>query len=145
MFRGFFILRIIFTLFILAILVGGGLLLFRAGYTSGFNAAALANHTGSSTITPNPYYGYWLYGPTHGFGFFFPGLGLLFGIGAIFLMLFIIGGFFRMLAWRHWGAGPNGQGFRPQHRHGHWDWNWKDDPEPQAGTRTGPGEPPTTL
>ena len=134
--RGHFVLRILVTLLLIGGLIAGGAALFRAGQAQGY---ALGVATAGKEITaqpqtapgapgsamPGPFYprGPFAYGYGYGPHFmpFFMPFGF-FGIGLFLLFLFLIGGAFRMFAfrrhmmWRHNGPegwnGPWGHGMR---------------------------------
>ena len=104
--RGFFIFRFLGLLLLIALLVGGGSMLFQAGQAQGYAMGLAA--AGKELPAPPPYYGYgWmaphfsLFGPL--MGLFFFGLPLLF-------VLFAVGGIFRRRSWMHghgsWAGGP---------------------------------------
>lgn len=114
--------RILATLVLIGLLVGGGFLLYRAGWSQGYlaaSAAKLATPGNNGTVVPwAP--GYLGYGPAFNpglffpFGFFFTGL-LIFFAGFFLLRLIFLP--FRMAAW---GA----------HRHGGWHEGWEGHPTP---------------
>ena len=139
MFRQGILWRFLLALVILGVLTAGGSALFRAGWTQGYQAAALeANANGSGGTAPAlPYGGYFPYRFGPGYGPFFAPFGLFFGFGFFLVVFFLIGGIFRLGGWRRWGGyyGPGDWG------HGHpappWAQEWKERQEAQAG-----GNPP---
>ncbi len=105
--RGVFF-RIFVALLLLGVLTAGGVALYRAGWAQGYQAGALAAHSGGSGATPQvPYYGYPPLGfyPGFGFPFFFP-FGPLLGFGFFLLFFFLIGGLFRFGWRRQWQDYP---------------------------------------
>jgi len=130
MFRFGFLFRFLFALLLIGLLAVGGMALFRSGYTQGYQVGALAASAASKGTTPPlPAYGYPPMGlyPGYGYPMYGSPFGLFFGIGLFVLFLFMIGGIFRMMAWRHW-AGAHGSEFKgpdfgpggpPWHRHWH--------------------------
>jgi len=131
--RGFFVFRLVGMLVLIALLVGGGSMLFRAGEAQGY--AMGLNAAGKDLPVPAPYYGYgargWMaphfspFGPL--LGLFFFGLPLLF-------VFFAIGGFFRRMAWGH----------GPHHGHPWGDRPWGPPPwaEGQQPPASAPQQPP---
>ena len=117
MFRYGFFWRFLLTLFVIGVIVAGGMGLYRAGWAQGYQAAALtANPNGSGGATPIlPYGGYFPYRFWPGFGPFFAPFGLFFGLGFFLLVFFLFGGIFRLWGWRRWGGyyGPGGWGPGP--------------------------------
>lgn len=101
--------RFLFMLLFIGLLVGGGIMLFQSGWSQGFLAGTASSSVpGSGQVVP-PYYWHM---PGHmGFGHPFGWFG---GIFFFFLFLFVIGGAFRMMAWRRWaGHGPWKHGHTP--------------------------------
>jgi hypothetical protein len=130
--RGHFVLRILGALLLIGVMIAGGALLFRAGQAQGYalgaataaNQIAAPNANGAPApngVMPGPFYprGPYGYGYSYGFGphfmpLFFP-FGF-FGIGLFVLFLFLIGGVFRIFAFRRhmmWHRHPEG-----------WDGPW---------------------
>ena len=121
MFRiGSIIFRVLAALLLIALLVGGGMAVYQAGFTQGYAAGAARTAAGGTEVAPGgapltPYYPYYpgMIYPHFGFFPFMP-LGLcLFGL----LVLFAFGALLR--GPRHWGHhawahGPEGG------PHGHW-------------------------
>lgn len=131
MFRGgSIVLRILFTLILIGLLAAGGVLLYRAGYAQGYQAAALVAQSANGAAPQAPQlapYGY-LYPPYlwpgYGFHFFSP-FPILFGIGFILLFFFLVGGIFRAFAWRRW-AGHPGMGGWGHHAERFAEWEaWR--------------------
>lgn len=160
MFRHGFVWRLIATLLFVGLLVAGGFALFRAGFAQGYQVAALTAKAGSTGSTAPavpgagmmPFYGmYPRYGFGPGFGFpgFFSPFRFLFGIGFFFLMLFLVGGFIRMMVFgsfmrRRWAAagqpgnwehGPWGHG---PWRSGPWGQGPEGQPNPESGKEPTP-------
>ncbi len=93
---------------------------YQAGWTQGYQTAALtaaatrAGQNGAQGSAPSPYlYGPLLYGQAPwAFGRFYgPGFGFfpfspLIGIGIFLVVIFLLGGFFRRMGYRHWAGGP---------------------------------------
>ena len=132
MFRFSTLFRILMILAMVALLVGAGIALYRAGLAQGYQAGILAaGKTANVPTSPQlPYYGYG-YPP---FGFypglaytgFFPVFAPLVGIGFFLLFFFLLSGVFRFAFRRHWagrgdwgygpgpwGQGPHGWGYGP--------------------------------
>lgn len=102
--------RFLATLLFIGLLVGGGIALFQSGWNQGFLAGVASDVApGTSQVVP-PYY--WQMARGMGFGHPF---GFFGGLAFFFLFLFLIGGMFRMFAWRRWSAHA-GTGW---HGHGH--------------------------
>ena len=152
MFRFGILWRILMILVLVALLVGGGTALYRAGLSQGYQAGIVAaGKAGSAPATPQqlPYYGYGYppFGLYPGFGYpiGFPFFGPLIGIGFFLLIFFLISGIFRFAFRRHWagrgdwGYGPYGPGPWGQGPHG---WGYgpagKDPANPQAEKSQGP-------
>ena len=125
MFRFGILWRILMVLVLVALLVGAGTALYRAGLAQGYQAGVLAaGKAGSGTTTAPqlPYYGYGYppYGFYPGFGYRggFPFFAPILGIGFFLIVIFLVSGIFRFGARRHWagrgdwgyGPGPWGQG-----------------------------------
>lgn len=104
--RGFFI-RFVLALVLIVVILVGGYFAYRTGWSQGYQAAALqAGSEGQETGALMPLFRGFYYAPyVPGFGF--PFFGLCFGIGFIFLVLFLIRGIFRPWGWRHWGRQPH--------------------------------------
>ncbi|MGD0610518.1 MAG: hypothetical protein ABSB41_03315 [Anaerolineales bacterium] len=114
--------RILATLVLIGLLVGGGVLLYRAGWSQGYLAASAAKQTttgSNGSIVPwAP--GYLGYGPR-----FYPGLFFPFGFLFTGLLIFFAGFFllrliffpFRMAAWE-------------SHHHGWRHEGWEGHPTP---------------
>ena len=114
--RGSFVLRLIGILLLVGLMIGGGVMAYRAGVTQGIAQApavaeALSNAAESGQGFPVPAYGYGYpyYGFRSHFGFF------PFGIFGFFLFIFLFFGLMRMIFFRRlaWGYGH-------MHRRGHW-------------------------
>jgi hypothetical protein len=125
MFRRTILWRILLTLVLIAVLVGGGIALYRLAWTQGYQTGVVAMGGTDKSITPQaPYFGIYPYTPfwpVYGFPYFFNPFGLLFGIGFFLLILFLIRGlFFRPWGWRHW-SGPEEHRYGLYRQHGPWD------------------------
>ena len=117
MFGRFGIWRFFLTLFLIGILVAGGVALYQYAFAQGYQSALTSGVTGGSGTQVQPVYpGYAPYWPVFGFPFFFPPFGLFLGFGFIFFLFFIVGGLFRFGGRRHWrdrGDQPGGQPGNP--------------------------------
>jgi hypothetical protein len=108
--RGFFI-RFVLALVLLAVLFVGGTLLYRVGWSQGYQAATVLagseSAEGGALLIPQFRGVGW--GP-YPLGFGMPFFGLCLGVGFIFLVMFLLGGIFRPWGWRshhrHWKGGP---------------------------------------
>ncbi len=116
--RGLFV-RLMGFLVIIALLVAGGSLIFRSGYSQGLVAGGLADGAeGGLELYRGMPYGvapYYWYGPRFGFSLFGPFLGLLFFGGLIFLFF----GLFRRPFRRFHGnagrwQGQDGSDWKPE-------------------------------
>jgi hypothetical protein len=129
--------RFILAFVLVAVLVGAGAFLFRAGMAQGYQMAAISATAptaapGTSNLAPAmpaaPYfapYGYG-YGPRFGpwgYGGFFNPFGALLGIGFFFLMIFVVGSLFRLLFFR--GFAHRGPGFMGHGRWGNGPQDWE--------------------
>ncbi len=117
MFRYNFFGRILVTLLVIALLIGGTYAIYRTGWTQGYQTGAVVSSgttqgQGNNVLPVFPYYPRFYYGP---FPFFNP-FGFFFGIGIFFLIIF----FFRLLFWRSWGPWRYG----PRH----WGYGYPPDP-----------------
>lgn len=109
--RGFFV-RFILFLLLLAVLTIGGMALYRVGWSQGYQTGLLVESSELGEALPmTPYFGGLARGPFYP-GVGFPFFGLCFGIGFIFLIIFLVGGIFRPWGRRHW------MGYS---RHGKWN------------------------
>ena len=132
--------RILLTLVLVGLLIGGGTALYRLAWTQGYQTGVLAAGVAGKSVTPPlPYYGFYPYapyGPGFGFPFFFNPFGLLIGIVFFFLIFALIRGlFFRSWARRGWGS-PYGHGFGPYGHYGPWESK-----QPGEDQSTGPHRP----
>ena len=163
--RGHFVLRILGTLLLIGVLVAGGAALFHAGQSQGY---AMGIATAANPITaqpqtapgapgsavPGPFYPRGPFGYGYGYGypygphfmpFFFP-FGFL-GIGLFLLFLFMIGGVFRMFAfrrhmmWRH----NNPEGWDGPWGHGMHHGEPGSKPANPDASKDAPKEPPTST
>jgi len=115
--RGSFVLRLIGALLLVGLMIGGGMMAYRAGVAQGIAQApvvaeALSNAAESGQGVPVPAYGYGYpgYWMRPHFGFF-PFHGFL---GIVFFM-FVFFGLMRLLFFRRWAWG-----YGHMHRRGHW-------------------------
>jgi len=99
--RGFFV-RFILFLLLVAVLVIGGMVLYQVGWSQGYQAGALLESGALGESFPMvPYFGGIARQPfMPGMGF--PFFGLCFGIGFIFLIMFLVGGLLKPWGRRHW-------------------------------------------
>lgn len=122
--RGIFI-RVILAFLLLAVIVGGGMAVYRVGWTQGYQTANVVSS--SEGIEPGPLvpqfssHIYRSYYPGFGFPFF----GICLGVGLIFLVMFLVGGLLKPWGrWRwayHPGHGKWGYGPKPP-----WVREWED-------------------
>lgn len=123
--RGSFVIRLIGVLLLVGLMIGGGVVAYRAGIAQGVARApemaeALSNAAESGQGIPVPAYGYGYGYPVYGmrphFGFFPFG-----GIFGFFLFIFLFFGLMRMIFFRRWAWGHmHGRG--PWKGHGrHWE------------------------
>ncbi len=115
--------RVLLSLLLVALIIGGGIALFRVAWLQGYQAGIVAaGAAGKSAVPATPFYGFYPYGPFgYGFGFpfFFNPFGLLIGIFFFFLFFALIRGiFFRGWGWRRWGGRYYGRGYGP---YGPWE------------------------
>ena len=117
--RGSFVLRLIGALLLVGLMIGGGVMAYRAGVAQGIAqapqvATAISNAAESGQPLLVPAYGYGYGYPYYGFhphfGFFPFG-----GIFGIILFFFLFFGLMRMIFFRRWAWG-----YGHMHRHGHW-------------------------
>ncbi len=138
--KGFFFFRFLGFLLLVALLIGGGSMLFQAGQAQGY-AMGLSN-AGKDLPVPAPGPAPYFYG--HGwmmphFSPFGPLLGLFFFLCLPFLLVvFLVGGIFRRMAWGRgpWGGGPH-HGYPP-------GWGtppWAAGQQPPAAPPQGPPAP----
>ena len=115
--RGSFVLRLIGALLLVGLMIGGGVMAYRAGVAQGIAQApqvaeALSNAAESGSGLPYPAYGYGY--PHYGFrphsGFFPIG-----GIFGAILFIFLFFGLMRLIFFRHWAWH-----YGPMHGRGPW-------------------------
>jgi len=101
--KGFFV-RFILSLLLVAVLVIGGIVLYRVGWSQGYQTGLLVESGALSESIPTvPYFGGLARQPfMPGMGF--PFLGLCLGIGFIFLIMFLVGGLLKPWGRRHWAG-----------------------------------------
>jgi hypothetical protein len=153
--RGSFFLRGLGVLILIGALLAGGLLLFRAGQTQGYQMGAAAASAVASGETPapapvtpyGPAYRPYYPGPHFGFFPFFPFGWLCGSILLVLLVLFAFRLIFRPHHWFYHGKGPGGWGEHP-HEWGSHGWGpppWtRDQPQSETGpggTKTGVDQP----
>jgi hypothetical protein len=117
--RGSFVLRLIGVLLLVGLMIGGGVIAYRAGVAQGISQApvvaeALSNAAKSEQPLPAPAYGYGYGYPYYSFhphfGFFPFG-----GIFGIILFFFLFFGLLRLIFFRPWG-------WHYGHMHGRDSW-----------------------
>jgi hypothetical protein len=142
-----FVVKGLASLVLIGLLIAGGFAICYVGWTQGYTAGQLAAE-GEQAAAPPPYLPYAFSHPGH-FGFVHP----LLCVGAFLLLLVVVGGFFRALAWHrmgvcgpwamwhHWGPHPQQTRWAARwakhwHRHGPvpppWCWDW-DEPCGEEG------------
>lgn len=101
--RGFFV-RFILSLLLVAVLVIGGMVLYRVGWSQGYQTGLLVESSELGESFPVvPYFGGLARQPfMPGLGF--PFFGLCLGIGFIFLIMFLVGGLLKPWGRRHWAG-----------------------------------------
>jgi hypothetical protein len=125
-------------LMVLAVFAAGGVLIYRAGYTSGA-ASALWEAAEGGEVPPDqlppqtsPYYPPY-YAPYPPHRVFFPGLSLFLGF---ILLLFLFGGIGRLVRYSIWRS----QGMPYPH---HWGPGWHKYHHPRHADEAGPGDEPS--
>jgi hypothetical protein len=117
--RGSFVLRLIGALLLVGLMIGGGVMAYRAGVAQGIAQApvvaqAISKAAESGQALPVPAYsygyGYPVYGFRPHFGFFPLG-----GIFGFFLLIFLFFGLMRLIFFRRWAWGYG-------HMHGRGPW-----------------------
>ena len=115
--RGSFVLRLIGALLLVGLMIGGGVLAYRAGMAQGIAQApavaeALSHAAESGQVAPVPAYGYEYpgYRMRPHFGFFLFG-----GIFGFIFFIFLFFGLMRMMFFRRWA-------WHYAHMHGHGPW-----------------------
>jgi hypothetical protein len=116
--RGSFILRLIGVLLLVGLMIGGGVLAYRAGVAQGIAQApevakAISNAAQNGQGMPVPAYGYGYAYPFYGFHppfGFFP-----FGIFGFILIIFLFFGLMRLIFFRPWA-------WHYSHMHGRGPW-----------------------
>ena len=108
--RGIFF-RIMLAILLVVVIIGGGFAAYRMGWGQGYLAGAAAGSEGLEPGLMVPGFGGHLYRPFYP-GFGFPFLGLCFGIGFIFLIMFLVGGLLKPWRRRGWASHPH---------HGKWE------------------------
>jgi hypothetical protein len=113
MYRGGIVVRILLVITLIAVLVGGGLVLYRAGWTQGYQAGVfVSSGEGIEWVPMVPQFRGLAQGPfMPGFGL--PFFGLCLGIGFIFLVLFLVGGLLKPWGRKGWAGHP--------YHHGKWE------------------------
>jgi len=116
--RGSFVLRLIGVLLLIGLMIGGGVMAYRAGVAQGIAQApavaeALSNAAESGQALPVPAYGYGYpyYGFRPHFGFFPFG-----GFFGFILFIFLFFGLMRLIFFRRWAWGY-GHMHRPRRGH----------------------------
>jgi hypothetical protein len=141
MFRRFFVLRILFSIVVVALIALGGFAIYRAGLTQGYMTGLQAASSAGNPVVPNNFpvpWGY--YGPFGGFPVLLPILAifvLLIIVRLALFPLFIMGGAMRHMGWWHRSAagGPEFEAWtREWKKHsGHMapPWAWHDQTPPE--------------
>lgn len=137
--RGSFFLRVLGALILMGVVLAGGVVLFQAGQSQGFQmgmaaASSTAGNETQGTMPLVPYGpGYWPYyaRPHFGFSPFFPFGGLCGSILMVLLALFALRLIFWPRRWLYHGNGPGAWGNHP-HPWGPPPW-MKEQPQPEAG------------
>jgi hypothetical protein len=112
--RGIFF-RIVLAIILVLLIAAGGAAAYRMGWSQGYLAgSALESVEGLESRLMAPAFGGHMYGLYYP-GFGFPFLGLCFGIGFIFLIMFLLGGILRPWQRRGWA------------HHGKWGPPWVKD------------------
>ncbi|MFL7891974.1 MAG: hypothetical protein ACK2UM_12840 [Anaerolineales bacterium] len=100
MYRVGIFIRVLLAILLVAVIVAGGVAIYRAGWAQGFRVSTITaggEEIDSGMLVPG--FGGYMYGP-HYPGFGFPFFGVCLGIGFIFLIMFLVRGLLRP-----WGAG----------------------------------------
>ena len=131
--RGIFF-RIVLAILLLVVIVAGGAAVYRMGWGQGYLAGtALASNEGveSGLVWPGSVAP--LYHPFYP-GFGFPFLGVCFGLGFIFLIMFLVGGLLKPWRRRSWAGYPHhgkwGEGPMPP-----WVKDWQKHQQDMADAR----------
>jgi hypothetical protein len=115
---------------IIGLLIMGSFAVYRISWLDGYKTGQLVAHGADGTVMPYPPYQ--------------PGCGgLLLTLGVIFLLILVVGKFFRFRAWRGaWGSGrmPGGPKSERWVKHWHrhhgpmppWCWEWEESSEEEA-------------
>ncbi len=135
MFRRRGLVGLVATLFLVAVIVIGGVSLYRAGFSQGYlSAASVAGGEQAAPLPGSPALGF--YAPYPGFFTWGPLFGLLLGGG---FLLFLVLGIGRFFAFRAWARGQDGGSWEwkggPMHRH-----RWHE-PDRQAPPQEAPDPP----
>jgi hypothetical protein len=101
--------KVLATLLLVAIFVGGGIAIYRAGYAQGVSTNLRMAEDGVPVMPDDGLY----YRPYVGHRWFFPGFGLFFGLILLFLLFGSIGRLARYSFWQskgmsyphYWGSG----------------------------------------
>jgi len=104
--RGIFV-RILLAILLVVVIVGGGIATYRAGWGQGYlTGSSSSSIEGVESGLLVPQFGNQLYRPFYP-GFGFPFFGLCFGIGFIFLIMFLVGGLLKPWRRRSWMGYPH--------------------------------------
>jgi hypothetical protein len=112
MYRRVIFFKIVLAIVLVAVIIGGGLAVYRLGWGQGYLVGTA--QASSEVVEPGlmvPAFGGHLYRPFYP-GFGFPFFGLCFGIGFIFLIMFLLGGVLKPWGRRRWAGHPH---------HGKWE------------------------
>ena len=104
--RGIFV-RILLAILLVVVIVGGGMAAYRVGWGQGYLAgSAFSSSEGVESGLFVPQFAGHMYRPFYP-GFGFPFFGLCFGIGFIFLIMFLVGGLLKPWRRRWWAGHPH--------------------------------------
>ncbi|MCD6344695.1 MAG: hypothetical protein J7M17_03710 [Anaerolineae bacterium] len=130
MFKNRILARVLMAVVIIGLLIAGGVLVYRAGWSQGYVATGGAE----GVIAPYMPHGFVHPGRPLGFARF------VFGAGLFFLLFVGIGHLFRLLTWRRMPAGGPWAGQRPYGPVPPWCRGWEKPHEEQAGSGASTGD-----
>jgi hypothetical protein len=105
--RSSFFARFMLSLLLVALLAVSGMLLFRAGWSQGYQSGLLVDGGAQGESLPAfPYFGGLTWRPFVP-GVVFPFSALCLGIGFIFLIMFLVGGLMKPWGRWHWAGNPH--------------------------------------
>ncbi len=103
------VVRVLLAILLVVVIVGGGMAAYRVGWGQGYLAgSAISSSEGVESGLVMPLFGSHMYRPFYP-GFGFPFFGLCFGIGFIFLIMFMVGGLLKPWGRRRWGHPHHGK------------------------------------